>query len=72
MQESKPLFLVSVCVNCIAIRHFRPKGDGNIYYCPVCKLEVCYIDGRIERKGTQFSGSHDARVVRKVYNEPKV
>ncbi len=48
--SNNPSYLVHICPSCIAIRHFKPKGDGsNIYYCPVCKSEVRYIDGRIER-----------------------
>lgn len=42
-------YLVYYCAGCIAIRHFKYKKD-NIYYCPVCGLEVYYIDGRIMRK----------------------
>lgn len=71
MPDSKPEYLVYVCANCHNIRHFKPKGDDNIYYCPVCKSEIEYIDGRIEGKGGEFSDSHDARkVIRKVYNKP--
>lgn len=45
-----PPYLVLVCPNCVNIRHFRPKGDGsNIYYCPVCKVEIYYIDGEITK-----------------------
>lgn len=44
-----PPYLIYVCPSCVNLRHFRPKGS-NIYYCPVCKLEVYYTDGKITRK----------------------
>lgn len=50
MPESKPEYLVLFCPVCEEIQHFRPKGNSDIYYCPICKLEVCYRDGRISKK----------------------
>lgn len=52
MQEGRPLYLVLVCVNCVAVRHFKPKPKGNnIYYCPVCRFEVLWNNGVITSIG---------------------
>ncbi|GAI99875.1 unnamed protein product [marine sediment metagenome] len=67
MLKSKPLYLLIVCSNCIATRHFKPKDDGSdIYSCPVCGFEVEYNDG-VVTKVAAFSKPEVERTVRNPY-----
>lgn len=43
-----PSYLVIVCPNCVAIRHFKPKSSDT-YCCPVCGFKVSYNNGVITK-----------------------
>lgn len=49
--SNAPSYIVYICANCVAVRHFKRENDSNIYRCHICGFEVSYDNGAITTIG---------------------